>query len=295
MSDAAAQLARLAGTGNGRGVEDLVPELVDDFRTAVAELRSATNVTIATGFTITRAKPPAAETDGPLGVAVLSAILGLHGASVTVVCDVEQAPVVNAGLREIAPAANVVAATDADFSAAGIVTEGSLGLAAARASHLVFVERVGPGADGRCRNMRSDVIDEWSRPLYRLISASSAFSIGVGDGGNEIGFGRIPASRMVSLLDEPQIRCVVETDCLVVGGTSNWAAHALACGVVDSAARGVENEHRVALSEESSKRVMAAMIDAGAVDGMSAVASPKVDGLSWADYWRIPQAMNSLL
>src|SRR5205807_1527308 len=57
-------------------------------------------------------------------------------------------------------------------------------------------------------------------------------TIGVGDGGNEIGMGKIPWD--VIRRNVPNgglIACRVPTDYLIVAGVSNWGAYALAAGV----------------------------------------------------------------
>ena len=55
---------------------------------------------------------------------------------------------------------------------------------------LVYIERVGPARDGSPHNMRGIDITEWTAPLSQL-TLLGLHTIGVGDGGNEIGMGRV--------------------------------------------------------------------------------------------------------
>ena len=98
----------------------------------------------------------------------------------------------------------------------------------AHLTHLIACERVGPGMDGRPRNMRGEDIGAHTAPLDQLYTAGSAFRIGIGDGGNELGMGRLPAELVGRVVASGErIRCVVGADALIVGGTSNWAAAAI--------------------------------------------------------------------
>ncbi|MFD1325320.1 glutamate cyclase domain-containing protein [Micromonospora sonneratiae] len=50
-------------------------------------------------------------------------------------------------------------------------------------------------------------------PLHRLYTSGRAFRIGIGDGGNEIGMGLLPAPVITSVVDRgSEIRCVVDCD-----------------------------------------------------------------------------------
>ena len=63
-------------------------------------------------------------------------------------------------------------------------------------------------------------------------------TIGIGDGGNEIGMGKIPHETIVKNIPNGDlIHCRVPTDHLIVAGVSNWGAYALAAGRV-RASRG---------------------------------------------------------
>ena len=59
-------------------------------------------------------------------------------------------------------------------------------------------------------------------------------TIGIGDGGNEIGMGTVPWEELVRRLPRKEasaIPCRIATDWNIIAGTSNWGAFALAAAV----------------------------------------------------------------
>src|SRR5262249_26205423 len=57
-------------------------------------------------------------------------------------------------------------------------------------------------------------------------------TLGVGDGGNEIGMGKVPWPVVRANIPRGALTaCRVATDYLIVAGVSNWGAYALASGV----------------------------------------------------------------
>ena len=61
-------------------------------------------------------------------------------------------------------------------------------------THAMSIERCGRSADGAPRNMRGEDISAYTTPLDDLFSAGPWDTIAIGDGGNEIGMGRLAAS-----------------------------------------------------------------------------------------------------
>src|SRR5262249_11983598 len=101
-------------------------------------------------------------------------------------------------------------------------------------THLLALERVGPAGDGRCYTMRARDITEKMSPAQAMFGkgSGSQITIGIGDGGNEIGMGKIPHETIIkNIVNGELIHCRVATDHLIVAGVSNWGAYALAAGV----------------------------------------------------------------
>lgn len=102
-----------------------------------------------------------------------------------------------------------------------------------------FLADVAPEHHNHCHNMRGVCIDAHTAPLHFLFERLPDFhptarTIGVGDGGNEIGMGAIPWSELRRrLIGEyaGRVPCRIPCDFNIVAGTSNWGAMALAAGV----------------------------------------------------------------
>jgi hypothetical protein len=99
-------------------------------------------------------------------------------------------------------------------------------------------------------------------------------TVGVGDGGNEIGMGKVRARLVRQGALMARIASVVATDHLVAAGTSNWGAY----GIVAQLARLTGEPLLHAPATE--RRLIAACVEAGAIDGISRRPEPTVDGLS---------------
>ncbi len=165
----------------------------------------------------------------------------------------------------------------------------------------LFSELVPVEHRNRCHNMRGESIDKQTAKMHRLFDAIAARkqpirTIGIGDGGNEIGMGSFRWSELVVALDSPPapwIVCRTPTDHTIVSGISNWGAYALAlavgrlCGAVD---RGGQ------WSAEGQRSLIELMIEmTSAVDGLTRRNEPTVDGLPLNDYLRPLDELRRLL
>jgi Domain of unknown function (DUF4392) len=148
-------------------------------------------------------------------------------------------------------------------------------LAAETPSHLVSIERPGRTQDGDYRNARGASVREWNAPLDALFLAAPrrVTTIGIGDGGNEIGMGNVRARICRSGALPRSITSVVKVEHLVVAGTSNWGAW----GVVAELSR-LTGRHLLHSADEE-RRMIEACVAAGAVDGITRRREPTVDGL----------------
>ncbi|MCA9102150.1 MAG: DUF4392 domain-containing protein, partial [Planctomycetales bacterium] len=279
---------------------------------------------------------PAAETDGPPAALMLAELLAALGTHTVLVGDRHVRPVLETGLRHcriagvpIAVFPDDVNSPDAADRWCRAVLRGALGQ---RLTHLVAVERAGPShtidsvrrqandeatvrcfvasvpADDhdRCHNMRGEVIDRFTPPLHRLFELAAAESsplatIGVGDGGNEIGMGSLPWRLFDELARRPadaaekvlsRVACRVATDTTIVAGTSNWGGFALALGV--AALRGLSRTAVVDAVGHQRDLVERLVDQGGAVDGFSGRRRPLVDGLDTTKHFAALAAMHDL-
>jgi len=270
----AAILAAIQTDPGNRGLakdprDNLFTACSEDFADACKSIANDREPSLAliTGFYIPSASPGAFETDGPLGVAFLTrAMTNLH------------IPVQYAGEPPISHAIRMVVGN------AGTVTGPH---DAPRVfSHEIWVERAGPASDGRKYTMRGRDISEFHTLEIKQVVHSrfrSPLSIGIGDGGNEIGMGKIPHETILKNIPNGDlIHCRVPTDHLIVAGVSNWGAYALAAGIF--LLRGVEPPKDL-FDPDHEREILEVMVREGPlVDGVTGKQTATVDGLSWDEY-----------
>jgi hypothetical protein len=236
-------------------------------RAAARSLARGKRVVLTTGFAL---GPGMAETDGPPGAAVLGRALRLLGKSVAYVVDDVAAPLMAAALKALGePVEMVVLSRDeAEESARRRIFQ-------VRPSHLVAVERPGRAADGDYRNARGGSVAAWNGPIDTLFLAPprGVTTVGIGDGGNEIGMGNVRPRLLRQGALARKIASVVRVNHLVVAGVSNWGAYGVAAHLSILANRPMLH------TAEEERRLVTACVEAGAVDGITRRREPTVDGL----------------
>jgi hypothetical protein len=264
-------------------------------RRAAEALRGARRVLLTTGFTVADNAP---ETDGPPGTAVLGHALAQLGARVRYVTDPQNAPILEAALAVLGTRGDIVVYPARSDAAPALLRR-------ERPTHMVAVERPGRGRGGDYLNARGVSVAPWNRPIDELFlycsdgwvpgskrrwpvtgarssahpsswgtgARSRPVTIGIGDGGNEIGMGNVHArlSRQGALM--ARIAAVVSTDHLVVAGVSNWGAYGITAQL--SRLTGRSLLHTAA----AERHLIEACVKAGAVDGITRRSEPTVDGL----------------
>jgi Domain of unknown function (DUF4392) len=255
---------------------------------AARALQGAGRVLIVTGFVVADGM---AETDGPPGAAVLGRALRRLGASVRYTSDPVVLPVLQASLDALGEPPDVFAYPQSVTAAADV-------LASERPTHLIAIERPGRGRDGDYLNARGVSVKAWNRPLDEMFviadrtpGVARPITIGVGDGGNEIGMGSVHAQLAREGALMARIASVVAVDHLVVAGVSNWGAY----GIV--AQLGRLTGQRLLHTPAEERKLIDACVGAGAADGLTRRCEPTVDaldadthaavvallGLSWGD------------
>ncbi len=260
----------IAADPGGRNVFGLV--VPDQLRLAAQSLRLARRVAIVSGFYIPDAT--AGETDGPPGAKALGNALNNLGIDVDYVTDPWNAPLFQAlGLTPIVG--------DEQF------------LDRTRPTHLVSIERAGRSRDGRYRNMRGVDITPTTAPLDKHFIEASRLgltTIGIGDGGNEIGMGRVFAETLATIPHGKDIACVVPTDFCIAAGVSNWGAFGLVGALSVLAGRNL-----LPTPDECYKDLERLVAVGGAVDGVSHRREPTVDGLEWSFTLRMLEGIRQLI
>lgn len=252
-----------------RGVSELRRLLPRDFcdRAARYILDHPGRVAIITGFYILTAGKH--ETDGPPGAIAIGNALRSLGSEVTYVTDEHT----SAMMRKWSAASG--AAPVVEFPIADEETsrrEAQRLVEDLRPDLLITIERCGRNARDVYLNMLSRDITEYTARLDYLFELGVP-SVGIGDGGNEIGMGNLaehipPVDR---LPDEPAI---TEVDHLVIASVSNWGGY----GLVAAMSRAVGRN--LLPSVEDDARLITQMVDDGAVDGGSGINRYYVDNFT---------------
>jgi D-glutamate cyclase len=273
-ADRIAAIEALVCRDVGRKTAELITASAGELAAAARAIAGATSVGLITGFFVPRGEVAAPETDGPVGAALLAAALAACGVPARIAVDTPCADAVRAAVDAAGGGVavdevGVEEALDrliADWRRAGV-------------SHAVAIERCGRSADGRPRNMRGVDVSPWTAPLDDLFLAGPWIRIAVGDGGNEIGMGKLPPGLIARTVPNGEkIACVTSCDQLVVAGVSNWGAYGLMAVL---AVTRPDWAARIAtfLTAQRDLAVTRATVDkAGAVDGVTAKREATVDG-----------------
>ncbi|MBO4852356.1 MAG: DUF4392 domain-containing protein [Schwartzia sp.] len=243
-----------------RGMTKLRPHMEKNYCCLAAEeIRSWKRgvVFLTTGFYV--AGFP--ETDGPTGTAVLASVLRDMGFRPVIVTEPENAELFAIRGFEVAAAEVGV---DVDFFREMISKYHPVGM--------ISVERCGLNAENDYANMRGISIREHNAPtdmLFQLAPEYDIRTVGVGDGGNEIGMGNVAnvIEQELSL-----VPCVVNVDHLVIASVSNWGAYGLAAYLSI-----LEGKHLMP-SYAWAADYMRETVQIGSVDGITHERVTHVDG-----------------
>lgn len=156
-----------------------------------------------------------------------------------------------------------------------------------------FERDVPPAARDVCHNMRGLPINAHTAKTHRLFEEVARrrlpiVTIGIGDGGNEIGMGKLPwetLKRAIATGPGGRIACRVATDHLLIAGVSNWGGYALA-----TLAACLRNQPQVVapLGPDAVRRLIERLVvEAGAIDGLTHQRQATVDGLPLDEYLQV--------
>lgn len=137
------------------------------------------------------------------------------------------------------------------------------------------IERCGQNAQGDYCNSRGTSVKDFTAPVDELfiLGDQKALSIGIGDGGNEIGMGSFERAlqNKVDFADY----CVVKCDFPIIASVSNWGGYALIAQLQKSL--GVE----LLPTFEAVEAYMDYILQKGCVDGIKRECTKSVDGKEW--------------
>ncbi|NWZ76542.1 GLUCM protein, partial [Poecile atricapillus] len=208
---------------------------------ACLAMSHAGSVLITTGFPTHFSHQPPEENDGPPGALAIAAMLQALEKQVAIVTD-QRAMDLNKKIIEEAVQLGILKKPipllsyqreSADSALMFLCENGDPGRP--RFDHLVAIERAGMAADGNYYNARKVNIKHLVDPIDELFLAAQTIpgvtTTGVGDGGNELGMGKVKDAVKKHIKNGDVIACDVEADFTVVAGVSNWGGYAMACAL----------------------------------------------------------------
>ena len=254
-----------------------------DLRALGFSLLEAGEVFIISGFPVQFAGGKG-ETDGPVGTANLAAVLEQIGKRVTVITDEASCAAMLAACSLYAPSAEVlcVPKNGAQAFCYGLLKH-------RRPTHVIAIERPGRGQDGHFHNFRGDYIDELLADTDLLLYDKNTVTIGIGDGGNELGMGGF-RSMIEERVSHGDLICAdAGADFTLTAGVSNWWGWGIRA--VLSAVTG----HDLMPTDEQENKLLRAVVSNGCVDGVTGEAVLTVDHLSQEENLRVLRELRQAL
>ncbi len=242
-----------------RNIHKLRPYLPPNFceQAADAMLVHPGNVLIVTGFWV----GGSCETDGPVGAIVLADLLRELGSTPILMTDRFCAEILRACCEHRVVDFPIRSIEESQECARIVVEREDPSLA-------ISIERCGMSADGKYYNMRGGDISDYTAKLDALFELVPA-SIGIGDGGNEIGMGNLNEAIQREAL--PIRPCVTTVRYPVIATVSNWAAYGMIAYLSLKTGKDFMRLLRV-------KEILQQLIDFGVIDGVLKKPALSVDG-----------------
>jgi len=224
-------------------------------------------VFITTGFYILKSKK--GETDGPLGAKALSDALKKLGNEVYIITDEYSYDILIPLFteNEIIVFPNLGHQESSNF-AKKLLSQHNPSL-------LISIERAGILEDGTYRNWKGLDFSKYNSKIDYLFNFHKK-TIGIGDGGNEIGMGNFfeKIKNIDGLPDKP---AVTKTTELIISSVSNWGAYGLITSL------SIMKNQKLLPSINQTNNWLSKIVLAGAVDGMSGESKKWIDGRSFND------------
>ncbi len=222
----------------------------------------------------------AGETDGPIGAASLARALCISfGVKPIIVVENVHMNMMLHTLRGIG--LNVLSFENAQkYERVATITEFSKGNEKKQSEELIekfnpsaviSIERIGKNKEGVYHNMTGRDISESTAEIDELIEVAKTHNIltmGIGDGGNEVGMGNVvdTVRKEVAYGNRCQcpckggIACTTKTDVLVAASVSNWGAYGIAAVLA-----GKKENMEILHTGDYEMRAIRECVDAGGV------------------------------
>lgn len=282
----------------------------DELLKACLAISHARSVLITTGFPTHFSYEPPEENDGPPGALAIAAMLQALEKDVAIVTD-QRAMDLNKKIIDDAVQLGILKRPvpllsyrreNADSALRFLCENGNP--RRPRFDHLIAIERAGMAADGNYYNARKVNIKHLVDPIDDLFLAAQTIpgvtTTGVGDGGNELGMGKVKEAVKKHIKNGDTIACDVEADFTVVAGVSNWGGYAIACALYILSTCEIHDRYlrkavgfpqllkkKIWLSALPSvtkeEKLLKALVQHGVRSGKTASLEMEVDGLPFYD------------
>ena len=230
------------------------------------------------------------ETDGPLGAASLARVLDFGlGARCVIVCDPDHVEPIVASMEAVG-----ISVIDQERLEkrphTTIIEQYPLGpkngqpfakklLDTYQPKAVIFVEKTGPNINGTHHSITGTEKNPneigHSYHLADIAHDRGIFTLGIGDGGNEVGNGLIYESVIRLQPLGAKVATVTKTDVLISAGVSNWGAYGVAAFLAY-----LLKDPDLFQSEELEDYMLRQCVAAGATDGAYVAQLLYVDGTS---------------
>lgn len=258
-------------------------------------LKAGDHVFIITG-SLTRAtvSPDIAENDGPIGTAVLARAISRGFNAIPVILtdasirDRVARMIEFSGLNVVSGEQARVATSLPRFTGVAVMESAAIEDSAARLcardlmgvyapSAVIACERAGMTADGTYRNALGQDYSEGRERLDYVVKEAAdrkVPTIGIGDGGNEVGMGAVKDAVEKHIRHGGTLCAEQSTDVLLPVGVSNWGCYAIAAALAI-----LKEDRSLAHTAEAERRLIEFSPSAGLVDGMTGLLDASVDGM----------------
>lgn len=297
MYDAARQLA---------GNQPIAMHAAQELLKAVKE-RSKVLVLTGAGYPPSM---PQGESDGPPGAAAIAKIIykGLRAIPVYVCEDMHKDPIIASSVASGLMVRPLKHAEDHGLGAVCMTAPLSQDEVQAWAtkmlddlkpSAVISTERLGPAKDGVVYNATAQAFSGPEAPHTGLVDISALvveaskrgiLTIGIGDHGNEIGFGAIGEAVAKTMPKGERLATVVPTDIVLPVSMSNWG-----CYGIEAALAFLLKRPDLMHTSREEERVIRACLDAGGLEAAHCTTDFIVDGLDGETSMAVVQILNNIV
>ncbi len=258
---------------NLRGMKNIQPALTAGYCLRAAQMLKDIKGTIliGTGFPVS----DTFETDGPVGALILYKALTLLGATPVLVCCENMANL-------LAENYQVFALNSGNLPQALQETQQALDYY--KPQVVISIERPGLCANGCYHNMHGEDISAKAACFDHFMTQANCPTIAIGDGGNEIGMGKVKES----LSEFDIIPAITSCDELIVADISNWGVYGILAFLSLWSKRDLLNE----INPETLLKYLSKL---GSVDGVTHENTLTEDGLPAEEGIKLIKEIRSLI